>query len=96
MILQPLTPGSTHGRYIIGGHELTSGDLIEFADADEIVPGRIEHDGMRYIVMAGDRRFPLAELTPGTRPNAQQAHSAPLKALAEPLHPQSLKRGAVA
>jgi len=52
----------TYGRYCIGLHELTAGDTIEFADDDRVVPGRIEHDGLRYIVVCGDRRLPLVEI----------------------------------
>ena len=60
---QPITP-SLHirGRWLIGSHELTRGDLIEFADIDRVLLGRIEHDGRRYIVVASGRRVPLGEI----------------------------------
>jgi len=62
--MQNVTPGATYGRYCIGQHELTSGDVIEFADDDRVLSGRIEHDGWRYIVVCGNgRRLPLGELT---------------------------------
>jgi len=52
----------TYGRFSIGQYELTSGDVIEFADGGRVLSGRIEHDGLRYIVVCGNRRLPLAEL----------------------------------
>ncbi len=66
--MQPLTSSpQTAGRYCIGQHELTSGDLIEFTDGFTVLPGRIEHDGMRYMVLTtgregSARRLPLGEL----------------------------------
>ena len=62
MNLQPLEPGPTHGRYSIGSHELTCGDLIEFADVLDLVQGRVEHDGKRYIVVTWDRWLSLNEI----------------------------------
>jgi len=51
--LQPLKPGSTHGRYVIGGHELTSGDLIEFADGAQIVPRSVLSHGRAGPITTG-------------------------------------------
>ena len=62
MALQPLEPGPTHGLWQVGQHILTNGDLIEFADDDKIVPGRVAYEGQRYIVVAGDRWLPLSEI----------------------------------
>ncbi len=62
--MQNVTPGATHGRYCIGTHELTSGDVIEWAAFDGArIRGRVEHDNYRYIVLYGHgRHVPLAEL----------------------------------
>lgn len=52
------------GRFCIDNHELTSGDLIEFADGERTVVGRVEHDHTHYIVMCsgGQRQVPLVEI----------------------------------
>ena len=52
------------GRYYIGPHELTNGVLIEFVDDERSVFGRIEYDGLRYMVACsgGAQFIPLAEI----------------------------------
>jgi len=54
----------TQGRFCVGEHELTSGDLIEFPDGDNQPIGRIEHDGVRYVVfvLIANLSYPLVEL----------------------------------
>ncbi len=60
---EPLKHGATRGRYRIGDHELTSGDLIEFIDRTTVQQGRVEYDGDRYVVIVADRHsLPLREI----------------------------------
>jgi len=44
--MQTFTP-----RYCVGGHELTAGNVVEFTDGEHIYAGRVEHDGLRYIIV---------------------------------------------
>jgi hypothetical protein len=52
---QPVQPSQwTRGRWQIGEHELTSGDVIEFVTNVRARRGRIEHDERGYVVIPDD------------------------------------------
>jgi hypothetical protein len=44
----------TPGRWQVGDHELTSGDVIEVLVGTQSIRGRVEHDGFEYVVIQAD------------------------------------------
>lgn len=44
----------TFGRWQVGGHELTSGDVIEFPSGAATIRARVEHDGREYVAILAD------------------------------------------
>jgi hypothetical protein len=52
---QPLQASEwTAGRWQIGNHELTAGDVIDFTTGAKPQRGRVEHDGRGYVVIPDD------------------------------------------
>lgn len=52
---RPVQPSQwTPGRWQVGDHELTSGDVIEVLVGAQPIRGRVEHDGREYVVILAD------------------------------------------